>query len=367
MEKALSYLELSRSALRHNCRYIRSLLKDSTKLLVLVKANAYGHGAVEYSSMLQDEGVDYLAVALPGEGVELREGGIKLPIIVFVTGVDAFPEIIEYDLEPTISDLSTLSALCEELNRRGLKEFPIHIKLDTGMHRLGFMANELAELMEFLKHHNEVKVKSIYSHFSASGDPSNDDFTLAQIEKFEHATAMLSESLGYMPMRHILNSAGIQRFTKYQYDMVRLGIGSYGISTVADVKLKPVASLKAKVVQVRKLNPEDGPVGYNLKGIVEKPGTEVATIPLGYADGIDRRLGSGAVSFSVKGKKAPTLGVICMDMCMIDVTGLGVKPGDEVTVFGEDPTAVEFAEILGTISHEILVPIHKRVVRKIVE
>ena len=366
-ETVLSYLELSRSALKHNYSYFRSFLKDSTKLLVLVKSNAYGHGAVEVASILQEEGVDYLAVALTTEGIELREGGITLPIIVLVTGTEAFSDIIEYNLEPGIPDLHTLSALCEELKSRGIEDFPVHIKLDTGMHRLGFMANELPELLDFLKHHSEVRVKSIYSHLSASSDPAEDAFTLAQIEKFEHETTALSESLGYMPMRHILNSAGILRFSKYQYDMVRLGVGIYGISALEDVKLKPVATLKAKVVQVKKLNPEDGPVGYNLKGIVKKEGTEVAVIPLGYADGIDRRLGMGAATFSVKGKRAPTLGIICMDMCMLDVTGLGVKPGDEVTIFGEDPTVTELAGILETIPYEIFVSMRKKRVRKIVE
>ena len=362
-ENDFSRLELRLPACRSNYRYFRGLLKPSTKLLVLVKANAYGHGAVEFASMMQQEGADYLAVALPVEGMELRRNGISLPILVLTAGTDFFPEIIENHLEPGIPNLYTLEALCTELHNRGIKGFPIHIKLDTGMHRLGFMTGELPALLDFLRTHDEVRVVSVYSHLAAAEDPAEDAFTLGQIAMFEQNAQTVTDSLGYKPMWHILNSAGIERFPQYQHDMVRLGIGIYGISALPDVHLQPVASLKVKVLQVKTLGPEDGTIGYGRHGHVAPTGTVIATIPVGYADGMDRHFGCGAVSFSVNGHRAPTIGNICMDMCMIDVTGIPVQPGDTVTIFGEDPTVEELAGILGTIPYEILTSVPRRIER----
>ena len=365
-ENDFSRLELSVPASRNNYRYFRSLLKPSTRLLVLVKANAYGHGAVEFASMLQAEGADYLAVALPVEGVELRRNGISLPILVLTAGTDFFPEIIDYRLEPGIPNLYTLEALCRTLRERGLKSWPVHIKLDTGMHRLGFMPDELPALEAFLKAHDEVRVKSVYSHLAAAEDPAEDEFTLSQIRLFREGAEELGAAIGYRPLWHILNSAGIERFPQYQFDMVRLGIGIYGISALPGVSLDPVASLKVKVLQVKKLRPGDT-VGYGRRGRVTGEGMETATIPVGYADGIDRHLGCGAASFSVNGHRAPTIGNICMDMCMLDVSGLGVKAGDTVTIFGKDPTISELAGILGTIPYEILTSVPHRIERIIVK
>ena len=365
-ENDFSRLELSVPACRNNYRYFRSLLKPSTRMLVLVKANAYGHGAVEFASMLQAEGADYLAVALPVEGIELRRSGISLPVLVLTAGTDFFPEIIDYRLEPGIPNLATLEAFCAVLKERGLKSYPVHIKLDTGMHRLGFMPDELPALEEFLRAHDEIHVKSVYSHLAAAEDPAEDEFTLSQIRLFEKGAAELSGILGYRPMWHVLNSAGIERFPQYQFDMVRLGIGIYGISALPGVRLDPVASLKVKVLQVKKLRPGDGTIGYGRRGHIAPEGTEIATIPVGYADGIDRHLGCGAASFSVNGHRAPTIGNICMDMCMLDVSGLGVKVGDTVTIFGKDPTISELAGILGTIPYEILTSVPHRIERIIV-
>ena len=364
-EDDFSRLELDLGNCEKNYRYFRSLLEPQTKLLVLVKANAYGHGAVEFASMMQQEGADYLAVALPVEGVELRRAGISLPILVLTAGTDFFPEIIENRLEPGIPNLYTLEALCAELRARGLRDFPVHIKLDTGMHRLGFMTGELPALKEFLAVHPEVRVRSIYSHLAAAEDPAKDAFTLGQIAMFEANAQSLTDALGYRPMWHILNSAGIERFPQYQHDMVRLGIGIYGISALPDVHLAPVASLKVKVLQVKTLGPEDGTIGYGRHGHVAPTGTVIATIPVGYADGLDRHFGCGAASFSVNGHRAPTIGNICMDMCMIDVTGIPVQPGDTVTIFGEDPTVGELAQILGTIPYEILTSVPRRIERVI--
>ena len=219
-----SRLEISLKGCLDNYRYFRSKLEDRTKLLVLVKANAYGHGAVEFATLMEDAGADYLAVAYPVEGIELRQAGIKLPIIVLTAGTDSFEQIVNYGLEPGIPNLFSLKELCSVLEKRGMRDFPVHIKLDSGMHRLGFVTEELRELEEFLKDCRYVKVKSVYSHLAAADDPSCDDFTLGQIDLFKKNADSLSEAVGYRPMYHILNSAGIERFPQYQFDMVRLGI-----------------------------------------------------------------------------------------------------------------------------------------------
>ena len=362
-----SRLEINLNACLDNYKYFRSKLEDSTRLLVLVKANAYGHGAVEFASLMEEAGADYLAVAYPIEGIELRQGGIKSPVMVLTAGTDSFEQIVNYGLEPGIPNLCSLKILCEVLAKRGISDFPVHIKLDTGMHRLGFVTEELQELQEFLQDCRYVRVKSVYSHLAAADDPENDDFTLGQIDLFKTNADRLTESLGYKPMYHILNSAGIERFAQYQFDMVRLGIGIYGVSALEDSTLTPVASFKCKVLQIKTLRPEDGTIGYGRHGKIAPEGTVIATIPVGYADGIDRHLSCGKGIFSVNGHRVPTIGNICMDMCMLDVTGLDVKVGDTVTIFGEDPTISELASILGTIPYEILTSVPRRIERIIVK
>ena len=362
-----SRLEINLNGCLDNYKYFRSKLKDSTKLLVLVKANAYGHGAVEFATLMEDAGADYLAVAYPVEGIELRQAGIKSPIIVLTAGTGSFEQIVNYGLEPGIPNLCSLMELCSVLKKRGMRDFPVHIKLDTGMHRLGFMSEELEALEAFLKDCPYVKVRSIYSHLASADDPVNDDFTLSQIELFQKNADLLSESLGYRPMYHILNSAGIERFPDYQFDMVRLGIGIYGVSAIPGTSLAPVASFKCKVLQVKTLAPGDGTIGYGRHGKIAPEGTVIATIPVGYADGVDRHLSCGKGHFSVNGHLVPTIGNICMDMSMLDVTGLEVKVGDDVTIFGENPTISELADILGTIPYEILTSVPRRIERIIVK
>ena len=366
-ENDFSRLELDLSGCRDNYKYFRGLLKPQTKMLVLVKANAYGHGAVEFAKMMTEAGADYLAVAYPVEGMELREAGIHKPILVLTAGTDFFNEIIDNNLEPSIPNTSALDILCKTLEERDIRNFPIHIKLDTGMHRLGFVTSELAELEDYLSKTDRVRVKSIFSHLAASDEPDNDDFTLGQIELFQQNAGALSDSLGYKPMWHILNSAGIERFPQYQFDMVRLGIGIYGISALPGVKLAPVASLKCKILQIKHLKPEDGTVGYGRHGKIAPEGTVTATIPVGYADGIDRLLGCGRASFLLNGKRVPTIGNICMDMCMLDITGVEAKVGDTVTIFGKEPTISELAEILGTIPYEILTSVPRRIERVVIQ
>lgn len=362
-----SRLEISLKGCLDNYRYFRSKLEDRTKLLVLVKANAYGHGAVEFATLMEDAGADYLAVAYPVEGIELRQAGIKSPIIVLTAGTDSFEQIVNYGLEPGIPNLFSLKELCSVLEKRGMRDFPVHIKLDSGMHRLGFVTEELRELEDFLKDCRYVKVKSVYSHLAAADDPSCDDFTIGQIDLFKKNADSLSEAVGYRPMYHILNSAGIERFPQYQFDMVRLGIGIYGVSAIPGNHLSPVASFKCKVLQVKNLAPGDGTIGYGRHGKIAPEGTVIATIPVGYADGVDRHLSCGKACFSINGHRVPTIGNICMDMSMLDVTGLDVKVGDTVTIFGEDPTITELADILGTIPYEILTSVPRRIERIIVK
>ena len=366
-EEEFSRLEISLSACLENYKYFRSKLSDQTKLLVLVKANAYGHGAVEFASLMEDAGADSLAVAYPVEGIELRQGGIKAPIMVLTTGTDSFEEMINYGLEPGIPNLCTLKALCKVLEKREVKNFPIHIKLDTGMHRLGFMTEEISELISFLNECDRVKVKSVYSHLAASDDFSNDDFTYSQVELFRKNADKLSDAIGYKPMYHILNSAGIERFPQYQFDMVRLGIGIYGVSALPGVNLSPAASFKCKILQIKTLKPSDGTIGYGRHGKIAPDGTTIATIPVGYADGVDRHLSRGNGSFLLNGHKVPTIGNVCMDMCMLDITGVEAKVGDTVTIFGENPTISELADILGTIPYEILTSVPRRIKRIIVK
>ena len=362
-----SRLEINLGGCLENYRYFRSKLEASTRLLVLVKANAYGHGAVQFASLMEKAGADYLAVAYPIEGIELRQAGIKSPVMVLTAGTDSFEQIVNYGLEPGIPNMYSLRILCDVLEKRGMTGFPIHVKLDTGMHRLGFMSEELPELMEFLKTCQTVRVKSVYSHLAAADDPSCDDFTVEQVELFRKNADMLTESLGYKPLYHVLNSAGIERFPQYQFDMVRLGIGIYGVSAIPGNRLCPVASFKCKILQVKTLKPSDGTIGYGRRGKIAEDGTVIATIPVGYADGVDRHLSSGKGRFVVNGHSVPTIGNICMDMCMLDVTGTDAKVGDTVTFFGENPTISDLAEILGTIPYEILTSVPRRIERIIVE
>ena len=365
-EDDFSRLEINLPNCIHNYRYFRSRLKPSTKMLILVKANAYGHGAVEFASMMEEAGADYLAVAYPVEGIELRKAGIRTPVMVLTAGTDFFSEIIDNGLEPGIPNMYTLKALCGVLDSRGIKRFPVHIKLDTGMHRLGFMTSEIQELVDFLAGTDAVEVKSIYSHLAAAEDPANDAFTEGQVSMFRQNADAVSASLGYRPLYHILNSAGIERFPQYQFDMVRLGIGIYGISALDNVKLAPVAFFKCKILQIKHLKPEDGTIGYGRCGQVAPSGTDIAIIPVGYADGIDRHLGNGHCSFMLNGHRVPTIGNICMDMCMLDITGVPAEVGDTVTVFGEEPTASELASILGTIPYEIFTSIPRRIERIVI-
>lgn len=361
-------LELSKSSILHNFNTFRSRLKSSTKLLAIIKADAYGHGASDFAGVMEEAGADYLGVAFPKLGIELRQKGIKLPILVLTAGQDDFEEMIRYDLEPGIPTLQALERICAVLRKQGRKGYPIHIKLDTGMHRLGFMEHEVDSLIMALKDAPEVEVKSIYSHLVAAEDPAEDEFSEGQFTLFEKMSGRIMEILPYKPLRHILNSAGIERFSGgHQYDMVRLGIGLYGVSAVDQSTLRPVAALRCPILQVKELSSEDGTVGYNRRGILGPGKRRIATIGIGYADGINRHLGRGRASFEVEGVLAPTVGNICMDMCMIDITGTNAGVGDVVTIFGENPTVMQIADILDTIPYEVMTSVAARVKRVFVD
>lgn len=361
-------LEISYPNCIHNYNYFRSKLQPSTKLLILIKANSYGHGGVEFAKIMEEAGADYFAVAHPIEGIELKKGGIKNPVIILTAGTDNYKDLIEYSLEPGIPNIESLRIFDSTLEEMGIENYPVHIKLDTGMHRLGFMEKELPALLDFLKSHPRIRVQSIYSHLAAADEPQHDEFTLGQIQLYRKMASQIDAILDYKPIHHILNSAGIERFTQYQFDMVRLGIGIYGISFVNGSALKPAATLRCKILQIKELMPEDGTVGYGRHGKLHPEGvTKTATLPLGYADGIDRHLGRGNAKFLLNGKLVPTIGNICMDMCMIDITGVDAKVGDTVTIFGENPNATELANILGTIPYEVFVSVAKRVKRIVIK
>ncbi len=356
-------LIISSQNLIHNYNYFKSKLKPQTKLLVLIKANSYGHGAIEIAKILEKENVDYFGIAHPIEGIELRKAGITTPILVLTAGLDHFNDITSYKLTPSIPSIESLKLFNEYTINNNIKNYPIHIKIDTGMHRLGFMNKQIDELCNFLSSKEcNIKVEGVFSHFAASDEPQHDSFTLGQIDLYKRISDRIEECLKYKFTRHILNSAGIERFSEYQFDMVRLGIGIYGISSIDQSLLKPIIRLESKIIQIKELDSSDGTVGYGRRSTIISP-TKIATIALGYADGIDRHLGRGNAKFCVNGKLAPTIGNICMDMCMIDITGIDAKLGDYVTIFGEKPSAIDLAKILDTIPYEIFTSVSKRISR----
>ncbi len=356
-----TYLEINLNALVHNLNYFRSLLKPNVRVMAMVKAFSYGSGSFEIANLLQHQRVDYLGVAFADEGVALREAGIRLPIVVLNPAFGSYETMITHNLEPEIFSFGSLDSFSEAAKKMCTNSYPIHIKFDTGMHRLGFNSNDIPELFSKLMATPHLKVASILSHMVAADETGHDDFSLSQIAQFETMSSQLMNGIGYKPIRHILNSAGIERFPNAQFDMVRLGIGLYGISTVHEHKIQTVSSLVTFIAQLRNV-PAGETVGYNRKGQVLR-NSVIATIPIGYADGLNRRLSNGVGKMLVNGQLAPIIGNVCMDLCMVDVTGIPVKEGDEVVVFGQNPTITDFAHWLGTIPYEILTSISRRVKR----
>jgi len=354
-------LEINLNAIAHNLNYYRSLLDPGVKLMAMVKAFSYGSGSYEIANLLQFQRVDYLGVAYTDEGVALREAGITLPIVVLNPSFGTYELMVEFNLEPEIYSLTGLKEFINVLNRVGVSSYGVHVKIDTGMHRLGFTPDQFDELINIFTLTNSVRVKSIFSHLAASDEPHHDQFTQHQIATFKQASEILINALGYQPLRHILNTGGIERYPEAQFDMVRLGIGLYGISPTFSDKLIHISTLRSKVIQVKHIQPGET-VGYSRKGVVDKP-TTVVTIPIGYADGLSRMLGNGNYSMMLNGVLVSTIGNISMDTCTLDATGVDVNEGDEVVVFGQHPTISNMAKAMGTIPYEVLTSISQRVKR----
>ncbi|WP_429831970.1 alanine racemase [Chryseobacterium capnotolerans] len=364
LRKHDTVLEINLNAILHNINYHKSLLKPNTKMMAMVKANAYGLGSYEISEFLQHHHIDYLGVAFADEGVELRKKGITTPIIVMNPEQHSYQTIIEYNLEPEIYSFRVLELFYEAVQKSGYdKKYPIHIKLETGMHRLGFKDFELDQLSETLSEKN-LKVQSMFSHLSSSDMPEEREFTMNQFKVFDKNSSYLIEKLGYTPLRHILNSSGITSYTDHQYDMVRIGIGMLGESPDSEIQkqLQSVVSFKTVISQISMV--EDGEsVGYSRRFKADHL-TKIATIPVGYADGIPRLIGNQVGSLGVNKTLAPIVGNICMDMMMINVENVpNVKEGDMVTVFNAKPSLKEFAGYCKTITYEVLTSISPRVKR----
>lgn len=359
-------LEINLDAVVDNFNSFRSRINPHTGIACMIKASGYGAGSHELARTLQAQGATYLAVAVHDEGAELRRAGISMPILVLNPTVDSLQTIFADRLEPEIFSIDFLRSLIAEAERSGIKDYPVHIKIDSGMHRLGFLKETLPEVIEILKSTDCVVPKSIFSHLCAADDPLDDEYTYGQFRYFDECCAMLTKAFPDRKiLRHILNSTGITRFPQFQYDMVRLGIGLYGVKTLDDGSqddLRPVSSLHTLIISLKHW-PAGTSIGYNRRGKLTRDSV-IATIPVGYADGINRHLGNGGASFMVRGVLCPTVGNICMDACMIDVTNVAqVAVGDRVEIFGENIPVDAIAKSLGTIPYEVLTSISQRVKR----
>ena len=364
-----TWLRIDLNALVHNFRTLQNRLPPSVKSMAMVKASAYGSGTWEIARVLETAGVDYLAVAYASEGIHLRQSGIQLPIMVLNAAPDSIPALIQYDIEPEVYSLDFLRRYLRQARLSSSDRLRIHLKLETGMGRLGFVEEELPQLIQLLEQYPEVQVISVLSHLAAAEDPQADPFTREQLTSFQHMYAFLQKEAGLHALKHILNTAGILRFPEYAMDMVRMGIGLYGISpegSSSSTKLQEIGSLFTRISQIRS-HPEGSAIGYGCSQTTTRP-SRIATVPIGYADGIPRALGNGAISFRVRGLPAPTFGRICMDMLMLDVTDIPqAQVGDEVLIYGShegNTLAVStLAQAAGTIPYEILVGISDRVRR----
>lgn len=357
-------LEVNLAAMTHNISYFRRHLPKNHKLVAMVKASSYGAGDVEVAQLLQHQGINYLAVAFADEGITLREKGITMPIVVLNADAGSFDKMVSYSLEPEIYSFTSLKEFSRSVERYGHSSYPIHLKLDTGMHRLGFIEEDMTQLIDMLKVNRYVKVASIFAHLACADMPEQDDYTRGQIELFDKLSMMVANSLPYKVLRHTANSAAIERFPEAAFDMCRLGLGLYGYGYCHNEELQVVSTLRSRVVQLRCRKAGES-IGYARSQVLERDSL-IATIPVGYADGLDRHLGSGAWSMLVAGKPAPIVGRVCMDSCMIDVTDIeGVQEGSEVLIFSANQgnTAEDMARVLGTIPYEIISTVASRVKR----
>lgn len=357
-------LEVNLDAMIHNLNYFRLKTGGAVKLMAMVKASGYGTGNYEVADMLRSQGVDYLAVAFADEGMRLREQGIAMPIVVLNADADSFALMVANRLEPEIYNRRSLAQFIAAVRDAGETSWPVHIKIDSGMHRLGFEEKDIEVLVNMLRRESgSVVVRSVFSHLAAADVPEEDDFTRQQIECFRRCAEELAAGIGYKPLMHLSNSAGMERFPEARFDMCRIGIGLYGISAERQGILRPVSRLTTRIVQIKELDVSQT-VGYGREGRLTRQ-SRIATIPIGYADGFDRRLGCGNWNVLVGGFPAPVIGRVCMDSCMVDVTDIPVAEGDEVTVFGSAPgnTVEDMSRVLHTIPYEIMTSVSERVKR----
>ena len=356
--------EINLNAIEHNLSYLRSRLEPSTRVMCMVKAKSYGMGDVEIATLLQKSGVDYLGVAYVDEGVNLRQWGINIPIIVMNPEDSSLTSLIKYRLEPEIYSMRVLRKFAAELEKYNFSQpYPIHIKMDTGMHRLGFSISQLDELIDFLRLHPQLRVSTTFSHLAAAEDPREDEFTRSQLARFEDMANTLMGGIGYHVIRHILNTSGIIRYEDKQYEMVRMGLGIYGYVPFYEIQrnLRCCATLRTVISQIRTLDAGET-VSYNRRYRVQNT-SRIATLPIGYADGISRLWGNGRGYVTINGQKATIVGSICMDMMMVDVTGIDCSEGDTVVLIGRDPSADVIAQEIGTIPYEVLIRVSDRVKR----
>lgn len=353
-------LEVDFDAMVHNLNYFRALTPEGTKIAVMVKAFSYGSGSGEVANLLQYQGVNYLMVAFADEGMELRAAGITVPIGVMNPEPEAFDNMIEFNLEPEIYSMELLESFDKALTKHGIGKYPVHLKLNTGMNRSGLDPQEIPGLLEFFDTRRNVVIRSMFSHLAGSDEAVHDDYTMRQIKGFIRMTEQIQSRFDYKIIRHILNSAGIERFPEYSFDMVRLGIGLHGISAVG-AALDPVSSFKTYIAAIRKVK-EDQTVGYGRKGVLTRD-SRIAVIPVGYADGLNRHLSKGVGEMMVRGKRVPIVGNICMDACMLDITDTDARVGDEVEIFGKHIPVTELSDKLGTIPYEVLTGVSHRVKR----
>ncbi|MBU8891183.1 MAG: bifunctional UDP-N-acetylmuramoyl-tripeptide:D-alanyl-D-alanine ligase/alanine racemase [Bacteroidales bacterium] len=361
-EKAHStILEINLGAIVQNLNYFKSKLRPETKIMAMVKALSYGSGTYEIASVLQYQRADYLGVAFADEGVALRHAGIVIPVIVMNPGQSSFELMLEHNLEPEIYNFNILNQFKSAVKKANINNYPIHIKLDTGMNRLGFVKSEIGKLIKELNNSDTVKVASVFSHLAASDEDVHDQYTFDQVSLFSELSDSIAQKIGYPVIRHISNSAGIERFPDAQFDMVRLGIGLYGVSATNQNKLATVSTLKSTVIQVKQV-PKDETIGYNRMGKAQKDMT-IAIVPVGYADGLNRKLSNGKGKLFINGFFVPVVGNVCMDMCMVDITDCNIHEGDEVIIFGKEQPVTVLANLLDTIPYEIFTSVSSRVKR----
>ena len=354
-------LEVNLSAVVNNLNYYRSFLKPETKMVCMVKADAYGAGAVEVAKTLQEHRVDYLAVAVADEGVTLRRAGITANIMVMNPEMTAFKTMFDYDLEPEVYSFRLLDALVKAARKEGITGWPVHIKLDTGMRRLGFDTNEIDELIDRLRHQQAVIPRSVFSHFVGSDSDTFDDFSARQFRLFDEASQRLQSAFSHKILRHMDNSAGIEHFPERQMDMCRLGLGLYGVNPRNNEMLSTVSTLKTTILQLRHVKAGES-VGYSRRTILDRD-SMIGAIPIGYADGLNRLLGNRHGYCLVNGQKAEYVGNICMDVAMIDVTDIDCQEGDQVEIFGNNLPVTVLSDTIDTIPYEVLTGVSNRVKR----